>query len=55
MEVPDPARLSYLTQTTLSVDETNQIVDVLAVAVPGDPGHRLARTSATQHRTARTP
>src|SRR5205823_12987194 len=26
VEVPDPARVSYLTQTTLSVDETGEIV-----------------------------
>src|SRR3990172_161029 len=28
LRVPDPENLSYLTQTTLSVDETNQIVAV---------------------------
>ena len=34
VEVPDPDRLSYLTQTTLSVDETSQIVDVLRSRFP---------------------
>ena len=46
VEVPDPSRLSYLTQTTLSVDETNQIVDALRSRFPeiqGPPsrGHLL--------------
>jgi len=34
VEVPDPGRLSYLTQTTLSVDETNQIVEILRSRFP---------------------
>jgi 4-hydroxy-3-methylbut-2-en-1-yl diphosphate reductase len=38
VEVPDPARLSYLTQTTLSVDETNQIVEALRSRFPGIQG-----------------
>ncbi len=38
VEVPDPERLSYLTQTTLSVDETNQIVDVLRSRFPAIQG-----------------
>ena len=38
VEVPDPARLSYLTQTTLSVDETSQIVDVLRSRFPAIQG-----------------
>ena len=33
--VPDPDRLSYLTQTTLSVDETNAIVEILRERFPG--------------------
>ena len=37
VEVPDPSRLSYLTQTTLSVDETNEIVGVLRGRFPRDP------------------
>ncbi len=36
--VPDPANLSYLTQTTLSVDETNEIVQVLRERFPGIAG-----------------
>jgi 4-hydroxy-3-methylbut-2-enyl diphosphate reductase len=34
VEVPDPEHLSYLTQTTLSVDETNEIIDVLRERFP---------------------
>src|SRR3954462_498987 len=32
--VPDPEHLTYLTQTTLSVDETDEIVDVLRQRFP---------------------
>jgi 4-hydroxy-3-methylbut-2-enyl diphosphate reductase len=35
VEVSDPSRVSYLSQTTLSVDETNQIIDVLRERFPG--------------------
>jgi 4-hydroxy-3-methylbut-2-enyl diphosphate reductase len=38
VEVQDPARLSYLTQTTLSVDETSQIVEVLRSRFPAIQG-----------------
>ncbi|MDQ4107846.1 MAG: 4-hydroxy-3-methylbut-2-enyl diphosphate reductase [Actinomycetota bacterium] len=51
VEVPDPARLSYLTQTTLSVDETSQIVDVLRSRFPeiqGPPREDICY--ATQNR-----
>ncbi len=34
VEVPDPARVSYLTQTTLAVDETEEIVDALRARFP---------------------
>src|SRR3972149_5957887 len=34
VEVPDSSRLSYLTQTTLAVDDTQRIVDVLAGGFP---------------------
>jgi 4-hydroxy-3-methylbut-2-enyl diphosphate reductase len=34
VEVPDPEHLSYLTQTTLSVDETNAIIEVLRERFP---------------------
>jgi 4-hydroxy-3-methylbut-2-enyl diphosphate reductase len=34
VELADPARASYLTQTTLSVDETNEIIDILRERFP---------------------
>ena len=34
LEVPDPARLAYITQTTLSVDETAEIIAVLQRRFP---------------------
>jgi 4-hydroxy-3-methylbut-2-enyl diphosphate reductase len=34
VRIPDDARLTYLTQTTLSVDETNEIIDVLRERFP---------------------
>jgi 4-hydroxy-3-methylbut-2-enyl diphosphate reductase len=38
VEVPDPDRLCYLTQTTLSVDETNEIIRVLRERFPAIAG-----------------
>jgi 4-hydroxy-3-methylbut-2-enyl diphosphate reductase len=38
VEVPDPGRVSYLSQTTLSVDETNEIIDVLRERFPAIQG-----------------
>jgi 4-hydroxy-3-methylbut-2-en-1-yl diphosphate reductase len=35
VEVPDPSSVSYLSQTTLSVDETNRIIAVLRERFPG--------------------
>jgi 4-hydroxy-3-methylbut-2-en-1-yl diphosphate reductase len=34
VDVPDPTNVSYLSQTTLSVDETNQVIDVLRERFP---------------------
>ena len=34
LEVPDPARLVYLTQTTLSVDDTQEIISRLRIRFP---------------------
>jgi 4-hydroxy-3-methylbut-2-enyl diphosphate reductase len=51
LEVPDPGSLSYLTQTTLSVDETNEIVAVLEERFPeivGPPREDICY--ATQNR-----
>ena len=38
VEVPDPANVSYLTQTTLSVDETERIVEALRERFPALQG-----------------
>jgi 4-hydroxy-3-methylbut-2-enyl diphosphate reductase len=38
VDVPDPGNVSYLSQTTLSVDETNQIIDVLRERFPDIEG-----------------
>jgi 4-hydroxy-3-methylbut-2-enyl diphosphate reductase len=38
VEVADPENLSYLTQTTLSVDETNQIIGILRERFPSIQG-----------------
>jgi 4-hydroxy-3-methylbut-2-enyl diphosphate reductase len=38
VEVPDPENLSYLTQTTLSVDETDQILRILRERFPSIEG-----------------
>jgi len=38
LEVPDPARLAFLTQTTLSVDDTRHIIDRLRMRFPGIQG-----------------
>jgi 4-hydroxy-3-methylbut-2-enyl diphosphate reductase len=38
VEVPDPGNVSYLSQTTLSVDETNEIIDVLRERFPDIQG-----------------
>ncbi len=38
LEVSDPERLAYVTQTTLSIDDTRQIVDALRDRFPGIVG-----------------
>ena len=38
VQVPDPDRLSFLTQTTLSVDETDEIVSILRERFPAIQG-----------------
>ena len=35
VEVPDPTRVAYLTQTTLSLDDTREIVEILTRRFPG--------------------
>ncbi len=38
VEPPDPNNVSYLTQTTLSVDETNEIIEILRARFPAIQG-----------------
>jgi 4-hydroxy-3-methylbut-2-en-1-yl diphosphate reductase len=38
VELPDPEHVSYLTQTTLSVDETNEIIAILRARFPSIEG-----------------
>jgi len=38
VEVPDSERVAYLSQTTLSVDETNEVIDVLRERFPSIQG-----------------
>jgi 4-hydroxy-3-methylbut-2-enyl diphosphate reductase len=38
VSVPDPERVAYLSQTTLSVDETNAVIEVLRERFPGIEG-----------------
>jgi (E)-4-hydroxy-3-methyl-but-2-enyl pyrophosphate reductase len=52
VQVRDPAKVAYLSQTTLSVDETNTTVDALRRASRCCRDRRR-RTSATPPRTAR--
>ncbi len=51
VEAPDPDRVAYLTQTTLAVDETSEIVDTLRERFPGLRGPRTDDICyATQNR-----
>jgi 4-hydroxy-3-methylbut-2-enyl diphosphate reductase len=51
VQVPDPARVAYLTQTTLSLDDTREIVDVLNRRFPKLAGPPKADICyATQNR-----
>jgi 4-hydroxy-3-methylbut-2-en-1-yl diphosphate reductase len=38
VDVPDPGKVAYLSQTTLSVDETNRVIEVLRERFPGIQG-----------------
>ncbi len=51
MEVADPTRVAYLTQTTLSLDDAERIIDVLRRRFPGIVGPAKADICyATQNR-----
>jgi len=50
LDVPDPSKVAYLTQTTLSVDDTRDIIEALRKKFPRIVGPR-GTTSATPRRT----
>ena len=54
LEVADPSKVAYISQTTLSVDETTAIIARLRERFPRSSG-RAPTTSATPRRTARRP
>ena len=49
--MPDPRKICFLTQTTLSLDETRDIVAALKSRFPGIKVAAGVRTSATRPRT----
>ena len=49
-----PQQLAFVTQTTLSVDDTAAVVEALRAALSRDRRRRATRTSAMPRRTART-
>jgi 4-hydroxy-3-methylbut-2-enyl diphosphate reductase len=51
VRIPDPKRVAYVTQTTLSVDETAEIIGVLRRRFPAIEG-RTRATSVTRPPTA---
>ena len=53
IELPAGRRLAYITQTTLSVDATRAIVDVLKRRFPGIEDAERRETSATRRQTGR--
>ena len=51
LEVPDPTRTAYITQTTLSLDETKDVIDALRKKFPLIEGpHGQDICYATQNR-----
>jgi 4-hydroxy-3-methylbut-2-enyl diphosphate reductase len=51
LEVPDPTRIAYITQTTLSLDETKDVIDALRKKFPLIQGpHAQDICYATQNR-----
>ena len=55
LEVADPEKVAYISQTTLSVDETRGDHPPAARALPGDRRAAAPTTSATRRPTARPP
>lgn len=51
LEVENPAKVAYVTQTTLSVDDTREVIDILKARFPGIRGQELNDICyATQNR-----
>ena len=59
VEVPDPSKVAYLTQTTLSVDDAAGIIERLAAAIPADrrpdAERHLLRHAESQRRCGNSP
>jgi 4-hydroxy-3-methylbut-2-en-1-yl diphosphate reductase len=56
LEVPDPERVAYVTQTTLSVDETAEIVDALRAKFPalhGPPKEDICYATTNRQRAVK--
>jgi 4-hydroxy-3-methylbut-2-enyl diphosphate reductase len=56
LEVPDPTRLAYVTQTTLSVDETREIIAVLRRRFPalhGPPKEDICYATTNRQRAVK--
>ena len=52
VDVPDPSKVAYLTQTTLSIDDAARIIERLTAAIPPNrrtaaSGHLLCHTEPT--------
>ncbi len=51
LDLPDPEKVAYVTQTTLSIDDTEQVIDALRVRFPNITGPRKKDICyATQNR-----
>jgi 4-hydroxy-3-methylbut-2-enyl diphosphate reductase IspH len=57
LKVPDPRRLAYLTQTTLSIDDTAAIVRRLKERFPeiiSPPSHDIGYATQNRHKAAKS-
>ena len=54
LELDDPDHVAFITQTTLSVDETGEIIARLRESFPNDHRARSPTTSVTRPPTARS-
>lgn len=52
LEVKDPSNLAYVTQTTLSMDDTSAVIDALRRSSLKFRGH-VKMISVMRHKTAR--